>query len=134
MRSSTQSQTATDATAEFFERLAQRGYEPLLRKTKGAVRLDLTSGRQTANWLITIDRGNLGVSHENSDAQCIVRTEKRIFDQVVRGEANAMAAVLRGAMEMEGDPELLVLFQRLLPGPRRTSDPRRAAGYAQRKS
>jgi hypothetical protein len=31
---------------------------------------------------------------------------------------NAFAAVLRGEVTVEGDPRLLVLFQRLLPGRR----------------
>jgi putative sterol carrier protein len=34
------------------------------------------------------------------------------------GKVNAFAAVLRGAIKIEGDPRLLVLFQRLFPGPR----------------
>jgi hypothetical protein len=33
------------------------------------------------------------------------------------GKVNAFAAALRGAIAVEGDPRLLVLFQRLLPGP-----------------
>ena len=35
------------------------------------------------------------------------------------GKVNAMAAVLRGDLAVEGNAELLVLFQRLLPGPPR---------------
>jgi hypothetical protein len=40
---------------------------------------------------------------------------------------NATAAVLRGELAIEGDWELMVLFQRLLPGPP-TSRARRQAG------
>ena len=117
MQSSTRSPTAVDVIAEFFERLAQRGYEPLLRKTRGTVRVDLTNGRQIVNWLITIEKGNVRVTRENADALCVVRADRPIFERVIKGEANAMAAMLRGAMEFEGDPELLVLFQRLFSGP-----------------
>jgi hypothetical protein len=35
----------------------------------------------------------------------------------VTGETNALAAYLRGAVEVEGDPELLLRFQRIFPGP-----------------
>ena len=38
-----------------------------------------------------------------------------------------MAAVLRGAVAIEGDPGLLVLFQRLFPGPPKRRQARRAA-------
>ena len=38
-----------------------------------------------------------------------------------------MAAVLRGEIAVEGDRELMVVFQRLLPGPPTSSHPRAAA-------
>ena len=38
-------------------------------------------------------------------------------DRIAGGEVNAMAAILRGAITVEGDPALLLMFQRLLPGP-----------------
>ncbi|WP_296606926.1 hypothetical protein [Nocardioides sp.] len=36
-------------------------------------------------------------------------------DDVVRGRTSALAALLRGAATVEGDPELMVLAQRLFP-------------------
>jgi len=36
---------------------------------------------------------------------------------VAKGEANATAAVLRGAVIIDGDMELLVQLQKLFPGP-----------------
>jgi hypothetical protein len=36
---------------------------------------------------------------------------------MIAGRVNAFAAVLRGTVTVEGDPTLLVLLQRLLPGP-----------------
>jgi hypothetical protein len=36
------------------------------------------------------------------------------------GDVNALAAYLRGELALEGDPELLVLIQRVLPGPATT--------------
>ena len=51
-------------------------------------------------------------------ADCVIRAEKTLFDGITRGETSAVAAVLRGDIVIEGDRELLVLFQRLFPGPR----------------
>ena len=107
----------TDATAEFFQDLEMRGHEPLLEKATGTVRFDLTNGKRTSRWLVTIKKGDISVSKQNARADCVARAERSLFDGLVKGELNAMAALLRGRMEVEGDPELLVLFQRLFPGP-----------------
>jgi hypothetical protein len=43
--------------------------------------------------------------------------ERPLFNKLARGDTNAMAAVLRGEIGIKGDPELLVLFQQMFPGP-----------------
>ena len=43
------------------------------------------------------------------------------------GEVNALAGLLRGELTVEGDPELLVLFQRVFPGPRAEGVPSMSA-------
>jgi putative sterol carrier protein len=107
----------TDATAEFFQRLAGRGHEPLLEKVKGTIRFDLVDRARTERWLVTLDKGDVSVSRKNVAADCIVRAEKTLFDAMVSGDANGMAALLRGELTFDGDPEFLVLFQRVLPAP-----------------
>jgi putative sterol carrier protein len=107
----------TDATTEFFQDLGARGHEPLLEKATGSVRLDLSNGKRTEHWFVTITRGDVTVSHKNAPADCVARADRTIFDGIVRGEVNATAALLRGTLDVEGDPWLLVLFQRLFPGP-----------------
>ena len=47
----------------------------------------------------------------------MVRAVKDVFDCISKGEVNAFTAVLRGAMSIDGERELLVFFQRLLPPP-----------------
>ena len=53
-----------DATAQFFEGLAQRGPEPLLGKTKATIRFDIAEGPRTEHWLLGIDDGRLDVSRD----------------------------------------------------------------------
>jgi len=107
-----------DATTEFFHGLATRRHEPLLEKATGTMRFELSNGKRKARWLVTIKKGDVTVSHASSKADCVTRMNQALFDQIVTGEENAMAAVLRGEIGVEGKPHLLVLFQRLFPGPR----------------
>src|SRR6266571_3387069 len=107
----------TDSTAEFFEALGSRGHEPLLEKATGIVRFDLVDGKRTERWLVMLDRGDVSVSRKNAAADCIVRADRTLFDAMARGDVNGMAAYLRGELTLDGDPELLVLIQRVLPGP-----------------
>ena len=107
----------TDLTAEFFDDLAQRGHEPLLGNASGTMRFDIADGKRTETWFVTIDKGDLTVSRKPSTADTTLRAQKALFDGVASGQVNAVAAMLRGEIAVEGDWRLLVLFQRLFPGP-----------------
>jgi putative sterol carrier protein len=111
----------TDATTEFFNELGARGHEPVLDKAAGTLRFDLTDGKRTVRWLVAIKKGDVTISRRNAKADCIVRTETRVFDGLASGTENAMASVLRGALDIQGDPSLLVSFQRLFPAAPRTA-------------
>jgi putative sterol carrier protein len=117
--------SAKDPTTAFFDELASRGHEPLLEKATGTLRIDLTDGRRSARWLVAITKGDVAVSRQNRRADCVARADRTVFEGIVKGEVNAMAAALRGAISVEGDPQLLVQFQRLFPGPPKRSKRRR---------
>jgi putative sterol carrier protein len=121
----------TDSTAEFFQRLGRRAHKPLLEKGTGTIRFDLVDGPRTDRWLVTLDRGDVSVSRKNVAADCVVRADRRLFDEMATGDVNGVAAFLRGELTLEGDPELLVLIQRVLPGPT-TRRARRLIGGLQR--
>jgi putative sterol carrier protein len=101
----------------FFEELALRDYEPLLEKASGTVRFEVVDGGKTKRWLVTIDKGRIGVSRKNERAGTTVRLETSSFARALEGKLNLMAAVLRGEIVIQGDPRLLVRLQRLLPSP-----------------
>lgn len=115
---------AADPTARFFAELAAREHEPLLRKASGSTRFDIVDGRKTRRWVVSVDGGDIAVSSTGTDVDCVVRVPKAVFDKVAGGRLNAVAAVLRGDVEVEGDWRLLVRMQRLFPGRR---PPRRSA-------
>jgi putative sterol carrier protein len=135
----------TASTAEFFDKLSRRGHEPLLEKVRATVRFDISDSERTEHWLVRIDHGDIWVSGENVPADCVISCERPVFDAVFAGRMSPLAALLRGAMAVDGDPQLLVLTQRLLPGqphetPDRTPDqppgrsPRHAAAGKRRSS
>lgn len=117
-----------DAIAAFFEGLRARGYEPLFRRGNGTIRFDLHQKGKTDRWLVSMSRGTVVVRHGGRTADCVVAADRSLFAKIVRGRVNAMAAVLRGAVTIDGDPSLLTQFQRLFPGPPR--DGARTTGRA----
>lgn len=121
-----------DATAEFFDALAERGHEPLLEKTTGTVRFDLKEGKKTYRWLVAVVKGDVTVSRQNLRVDCVVSADKALFDDIASGKTNAMAALLRGAISLEGETQLMVLLQRLFPGPSRSRRRRPSAAPARR--
>jgi SCP-2 sterol transfer family len=123
---------APDPTERFFDTVAAYGYAPLLRKADGTTRFEIVDGKRTSRWFVTVAKGHISVSRRGSgNPDCAIRADKALFEKIASGKVNAVAAVLRGDLAIEGDWRLLVWMQRLFPGQRR---PRRAptAGYARR--
>ena len=123
-----------DATTEFFDGLAARGYEPLVRKLSGSVRFEIADGKRVERRYVTINKGLISVSGRGSASETVVRADRALFGRLAKGERNPVAALLRGELAIDGDPRLLVLVQRLFPGPPTKKPSRRAAGYAKRRS
>jgi predicted lipid carrier protein YhbT len=120
-------QEMSDDVVAFFDELGRRGHEPLLAKVTGRVRFDLVDGGRTDRWLVAVDKGDITARREGGQADCAIRAERALFERLCRGEENAMAAVLRGALVCTGDVELLYAIQRIFPGPPREQPARRAA-------
>ena len=107
----------SDALTDFLEGLAARGQEPLLATTTGRFCFELSDGDGEARRMVCIDHGRIDLVSGDVGADSTVRASRETFERVATGEMNAMAAVLRGEIELEGNWELLVRFQRLFPSP-----------------
>ena len=107
----------TNSTANFFDELGRRGHVSLLEKATGTIRFDLVDGTRAERWFVTVEQGDVSVSRNNVAADCVVHMDRTLFDSMMRGDANPMAAYLRGELTFEGDPEFLVLIQRAFPAP-----------------
>ncbi len=121
----------SDITPPFFE-VSRLGHNPMLANVTATVRFDLEHEGKTDRWFVVIDKGDVSVSRRNVRADCVLRAERSLVEGVVSGRVNAMAALLRGDLVAEGDPQLLVLLQRLFPGAPRDDDrsPRPATARA----
>lgn len=104
------------STAAFFDELGRRGHEPLLGRVSATVRFDVGDGASVDHRLLRIDRGDIRVTSENVPADCTVIIGESLLDEIIGGRTGAMAAFLRGALLVEGHPEVLVLVQRLFRG------------------
>jgi putative sterol carrier protein len=105
------------AATAFFTALAEQASQPLLHGESGTLRFDLSGGTNVERWYVTVSDGALAVSHRGGHVDTVLRMDEKLFDEITRGTVNAMAAQLRGAIHVDGDLHLLLVFQRLFPGP-----------------
>ncbi len=77
----------------------------------------MTEGTETERFLIAVDKGDVIVSNRPARPDATLRAERSLFNRMVEGELNAIAAVLRGVVVIEGDLGLAASFVRLFPGP-----------------
>ena len=108
---------ASDPGAHFLQQLDGREV-PSLAKARGAIRFDLAENGRTKHVRVQLDRGRISVSRGAGAADCVVQMDAKLFEEMAAGKANPLAAVLRGVLTFDGDPELLVLFRRALAVPR----------------
>ena len=117
----------------FFDDLVQRGHDPLLRKARGTIKFEIVDGKRVDRRVVAIDRGDITVSRRSVTCDGVIRADREVFERIASGRSNPIAAVLRNELFVQGDWRLLVLVQRLFPGPPKARPSRRAAGYAKRR-
>lgn len=83
----------------------------------GTVRCDLIRSVQVDHWLVNIRDRDIAVSRQDAPADAVIRADRALFDRIVDGEMNLSSAYFRGALVLEGDFELICVFERLFPGP-----------------
>jgi hypothetical protein len=106
-----------DPISEFFASLAAPGYIATFAGESATLRFDVTSGSKLEHWYVTINNGNVAVTRDDSAADAVVRIERPCLEDIVTGQQNAQAAMLRQVLTVEGNMAALMMFQRCLPGP-----------------
>lgn len=105
-----------DATARFFDDLAARGRHLLPSKDNGTIRFDLADRERTEHWMLEIRHGDVSVSREIREADCITHVDHDLFDKIVTGEESWLPSLFRGTFVVKGDLRLLTEFRKLLSG------------------
>ncbi|MBQ0904043.1 SCP2 sterol-binding domain-containing protein [Micromonospora sp. U21] len=117
----------TEVTERFFESLPARAPEILGGLADGALQIDLTTGDRTEHWLVRMRPGSVHVSRHRGPADAIWYSSMALFDRLVTGEAQGVAAVLRNESTFSGNVVLFLAFRRFFPDPPGTRDPREVA-------
>jgi putative sterol carrier protein len=117
----------SDPTASFFDGLGRRGHERLLKEATGTIRFDLEHDHEVDSWFLVIRQGDLSVSRDEREPNCVVRASRALFDRLVTGHTHIYSAWVRNELRAEGDVRLARLFQRVLPGPPGARHPRTVA-------
>jgi predicted lipid carrier protein YhbT len=116
----------TEAIRELFDRTGRLGRVDMLTDVTGSLRFDISEGEQVVDqWIVSLHNGQISVEHRGGDADGVVSLDRQLMAQMATGRSNAMSALLRGDMMVTGDVHLLVLLERLLPGPAGARGPRR---------
>ena len=102
----------SDTTQAFFERLAKRGYEPLLHSVTGTFRWDI---EDAGSWFVIVNNGSLTVSSDTVGADCVAVCSKEDFERMVVGKQNPTTLFMQGKMKITGNIGLAQMFQRLFP-------------------
>ncbi|WBB66198.1 SCP2 sterol-binding domain-containing protein [Micromonospora sp. WMMD812] len=117
----------SEATERFFESLPARAPEVLRGLVSGTLQIDLDTGDRTDHWLVRMRPGSVRVSRDRGPADAIWFSSMDLFDRLVCGEAQGVAAVLRNESTFSGNVVLFLAFRRFFPNPPGTRDPREVA-------
>ncbi|MCG5468764.1 SCP2 sterol-binding domain-containing protein [Micromonospora sp. LAH09] len=123
----------TEAAERFFESLPARAPDVLGGLADGTLQIDLGSDHRTEHWLVRMRPGSVQVTRERGPADAIWFSSAALFDRLITGEAQGVAAVLRNESTFSGNVVLFLAFRRFFPDPPGTRDPRDTARRAARR-
>lgn len=108
-----------DLVESFFEELGHRGRDPLLGRLTGTGRFEIFDGDRTDHWLVTLQGGYVAVSRGDGEAEWMMRADRRSFEQIISGKLSAMAALMRGTLDVRvfNTSQRFARVTRLFAGP-----------------
>lgn len=116
-----------EAIERFFASLPARAPAVLHGPAIGTLQIDLTTGHRTEHWLVEMAPGSARVSRESRPADAVWTSSEDLFERLVTGRDQAIAAVFRNEATFSGNVVLFLAFRRFFPDPPGTLDPCQAA-------
>ncbi|MEV0001683.1 SCP2 sterol-binding domain-containing protein [Micromonospora sp. NPDC050980] len=109
---------------QFFSTLQARTPQGLRSPVDGVLRVDLYTGEHTDHWVVTLRSGRPVAAPGYAEADTVWRSDAELFERLVTGESQPVAALLRNDATLSGDVELFLAFRRFFPPSPRARDPR----------
>lgn len=116
-----------EATERFFEALPARASTVLRQPVSGTLQINLIGDGRTEHWYVELRTGVVRVSRQRRQTDAVWQSSATLFDQLVTGEAQSIAAMLRNETTLSGNVLLFLAFRRFFPDPPGTRDPRDTA-------
>ena len=101
-----QRKASPNAVEAFFADISTRGQIAVLGATSGTIRFDVSSPSPLEYWYVTVRKGEVAVSRKNTRADVVCKLDRALFEDVAEGRKQAMAAIIRGAIVVQGDLSL----------------------------
>ncbi|WBB78995.1 SCP2 sterol-binding domain-containing protein [Micromonospora sp. WMMD882] len=114
-------------TEQFFATLPSRAPTVLREPIDGALQINLNTDGHTEHWHVELHTGAVRVCRDLRAADTVWRSSAALFDRLVTGEAQGIAALLRNETTISGNLLLFLAFRRFFPAPPGTRDPRAVA-------
>ncbi|MFC3499439.1 SCP2 sterol-binding domain-containing protein [Micromonospora krabiensis] len=109
---------------QFFGTLQARTPQGLRSPVSGVLRVDLYTGEHTEHWVVTMRSGVPTAARGYAAADTVWRSDVALFETLVTGGSQPVAAVLRNEATLSGDVMLFLAFQRFFPPSPQARDPR----------
>jgi SCP-2 sterol transfer family len=118
------SKDMTQPIADFFEELVMPPGARSRVVAGKTVRFDIRlEGGGVEHWFVELETETVRTSRENRAADCEVTCDADFFTRLLTSGTNVLASWLRNEIAVAGDPRIVVMFRKLLPGTPDATDP-----------
>ncbi|XTZ16222.1 SCP2 sterol-binding domain-containing protein [Micromonospora echinospora] len=113
-----------EATEQFFASLPARAPDIIRGPIDGTIQINLAADGRTEHWYVVLRDQEIQVSREQRPADAVLESSADLFDRLVTGNAQGLAAMLRNDTTLSGNVLLFLVFRAFFPAPPGTRDPR----------
>lgn len=113
---------------QFFASVPARASTILRGPVVGAIQIDLTRGNETTHWFVRMKPCTAEVSRSRGPAEATWNSSEELFERLITGHTQAIAALLRNESTFTGNVVLFLAFRLFFPDQPGAHHPREVAG------